>query len=66
MFIHGLHSLIKLSNIKIYNFPSQIICIGCSLKCILKVGVERSIMNESRRISCLNLTSLFALFVFLL
>jgi hypothetical protein len=34
--------------------------IRCSFKFILKVGVEESVVN------CLNLTSLFALFVFLL
>jgi hypothetical protein len=39
--------------------------IGCSFKFILKVGVEESILKASR-ISYLNLTSLFALFVFLL
>jgi hypothetical protein len=39
--------------------------IGCSFKFILKVGVEKSVVNASR-ISCLNLTSLFALFVSLL
>jgi hypothetical protein len=43
--------------------------IGCSFKFLLKVGVEESIVNTTdyrSRISCLNLTSLFALFVFLL
>jgi hypothetical protein len=38
--------------------------IGCSFKFILKVGVAESIVNTPR-ISCLNLTSLFALFMFL-
>jgi hypothetical protein len=38
--------------------------IGCSFKFILKIGVEESIVIASR-ISCLNLTSLFVLFVFL-
>jgi hypothetical protein len=38
--------------------------IGCSFKFIFKVGVEESIVNAPR-ISCLNLTSLFTLFVFL-
>jgi hypothetical protein len=43
--------------------------IGCSFKFLLKAGVEESIVNTTdyrSRISCLNLTSLFALFVFLL
>jgi hypothetical protein len=40
--------------------------IGCSFKFILKVGGEESIMDYKSRTSCLNLTSLFALFVFLL
>jgi hypothetical protein len=45
---------------------------GCSLKFAVKVGLVESIVNALRitdhgsRISCLNLTSLFALFVFLL
>jgi hypothetical protein len=38
--------------------------IGCSFKFILKVGVAESIVNTPR-ISCLNVTSLFALFMFL-
>jgi hypothetical protein len=42
------------------SFMSFCCIIGCSFKFILKVGVEES------RISSLNLTSLFALFVFLL
>jgi hypothetical protein len=43
--------------------------IWCSFKFILKVGAEKSIVKAPRirsRISCLILTSLFALFVFLL
>jgi hypothetical protein len=39
--------------------------IGCSFKFLLKVGAERT-TDYGLRISCLNLTSLFALFVFLL
>jgi hypothetical protein len=40
-----------------------IIYIGCSFKFLFKVDVEEPIVNSSR-ISCLNLTSLFALFLF--
>jgi hypothetical protein len=39
--------------------------IDCSFKFPVQVGVDESIVNAPR-ISCLNLTSLFALFVFLL
>jgi hypothetical protein len=39
---------------------------GYLFKFILKVGVEESIVDAPRIISSLNLTSLFALFVFLL
>jgi hypothetical protein len=39
--------------------------IGCSFKFPVKVGVEETIVNAQRIIRCLNLTSLFALFVFL-
>jgi hypothetical protein len=42
-----------------------IYCIGCTFQFLLKVGIEESIVNASR-ISCLNLTSLFVMFVFLL
>jgi hypothetical protein len=50
----------------------QILLYRCSFKFLLKVGFEESIVKCERttdyrsRISCLNLTSLFALFVFLL
>jgi hypothetical protein len=50
----------------------HVISIRCPFKFTPKVGVEESIVNAPRitdlrsRITCLNLTSLFALFVFLL
>jgi hypothetical protein len=46
------------------HFPNLVIYIGCSFKFLIEAGVEESIVNAPR-ISCLNLTSLFALFVFL-
>jgi hypothetical protein len=46
---------------KLNNFTCHI---GCSFKFNVKAGFEKSIVNAPR-ISCLNLTSLFTLFVFL-
>jgi hypothetical protein len=47
-----------------YTYVFERYCIGCSFIFLLKVGVEESIVNPPR-VSCLNLISLFALFVFL-